>query len=186
MKHFSAIRPLLVVVAIAVVACLTGANTVVAQTNVSANGSITAVVLTALSVTKTADLHFGNVLPGNDKTLNLDGSASYNAGGSSEAAGEFTISGQPSRTVRFTLTLPSTITSGSNSMAVSWTAGYNTTDDAGTATSFSGGATTQQTTSLNSSGDLYIYVGGTLTSGASQASGTYSGTMTLTSQYTGS
>jgi len=70
-------------------------------------------------------------------------------------------------------------------MAVAWTAGYNSADDGGSATSFSGGASTQQTAGLNTSGDLYVFIGGTLTSSVSQAVGTYTGSMTLTAQYTG-
>ena len=142
----------------------------------SASINATATVAGALTVTNVRDLGFGTVIPGFNRTiLTTDGtSGHFQVGGGANAEVQLSYSA-----------LPATLDDGlGNSMNVSFTATHNTTDAGGTGTGFvpSAGLTTRLDAAT---GELHIYMGGTLTVPAGQAVGVYSGTITLDAAYTG-
>ncbi len=139
----------------------------------AANTSVTATVAQPLAVSATAPLAFGTVVPGTNKTVAV----------SDAAAAAFSITGNALGVVSLTFTLPSTIASGANTMPVAnWTGRRNTTNNAGAGTDFTPSATPVQG-SLSASGELFVFVGATAQPGASQAAGSYTGTLTLTVVY---
>jgi hypothetical protein len=142
-----------------------------AQNNASA--SVTATVQQPITVTKNNDLSFGSVFPGVNKAIGVT------AGG----AAKFTVAGQASTPVNLTFTLPATIASGGNNLTInSWTGQYNPVDAPTGGTTFTP-STSATTATLASDGALYVYVGATAAPTASQAAGSYSGSMTMTVVY---
>lgn len=166
-------KPILSLVGAAAIAAVLTPTTTEAQ---SASINATATVATALTVTNVRDLGFGTVIPGFNRTiLTTDGTS-----------GHFQLAGGANAEVALSYSLlPATLDDGlGNSMAVSFTATHNTTDAGGTGTGFvpSAGLTTRLDAAT---GELHIYMGGTLTVPAGQAAGLYSGTVTLDAAYTG-
>ncbi len=169
-----------IILAVALVTCLGGmaVATAFAQQNAattSANAS--ANIVTAISISKTADLDFGDIVTGGTTgTVLLTASATparSSTGGTtlanSTTVGDavFTVSGQGSSTYAITLpSSPVTLTSGANSMTVdTFTSSPNATG------------------TLSGGGTQTLYVGATLNVGAAQASGTYTGTFSVTVTY---
>jgi hypothetical protein len=142
-----------------------------AQDNITA----TATIIEDLTVTKGADLEFGNITRGSASTI------AYNAAG----AGTFTVSGTPNVSVVLTLTLPANLTSnnGGADLPFTATAGIDTADiDPTSGSAFTTSAATPQTGTLNSSGEIFVSVGGSVTPGETHI-GVYSGTITLNAVY---
>jgi len=173
----------LVAVAAALVAA-GGMNAALAANNATA--SATAVVLVPISVVKTTDLSFGRLVAGNG-TVTLDtagartktGSTALPTGASSTAA-LFTVTGDTTNSFSISYTGSSTVLSDGNApddMAVTFIS-----EAVGTAspTPVSSG---QAATGTLVGGNAYIYVGATLVVGASQAAGTYTGTVAVTVDY---
>ena len=143
-----------------------------------ANGDSTANIQQAVTVVKTADLEFGNYVPGttrsvfrlnpnNGNVTQRNGNATFLGGTTAPAA--FTASGTPLLRVR--------ITSNQNRIFI--------TRDGGTETMrvnrfrFDGG----RNRFLDASGDVSYRVGGQLRVGANQAPGTYRGSFNVTIDY---
>jgi hypothetical protein len=142
-----------------------------AQNNASA--TVTATVQQPITVTKNNDLSFGNVFPGVDKAVAV----------TAAGAAKFTVAGQASTPVNLTFTIPATIASGGNTLALaSWTGHYATTDVTTGGTTFTPSASAT-TATLSGSGALYVYVGATAQPTSTQAAGSYSGSMTMTVVY---
>jgi hypothetical protein len=139
------------------------------------SATVSATVNTALSVVTTNNLALGTVQKGSTRTVN-----STDAG-----AAAFTITGEHDATVNVTITVPANLTYLSNNLTFNAQIPiYNTTAAQGTATAFS--ALTGGSTALGTSGDgssLYIWMGGGVSPGASQASGSYSGTISVAVAY---
>lgn len=134
----------------------------------------TANVVTPLTVTPLSALAFGNVYPGVSKTV-----APADAG-----AGKLSVSGYAGAQVALSFTVPSTLTSGTNSLPIaSWTGVHNTANSS-SGTAFTPSATATNA-NLNGSGDLWVFLGAQVTPTAGQAAGTYSSTVTMTVAYTG-
>lgn len=134
-------------------------------------GSInaTATVLQALSVNGT-DLAFGNIAPTATKTV------------APAAGGTFVVAGQAGANVNLTFTLPTSLGTG---VAIgSWTGLQNTANASGTATAFTPSGTTFATplSGTTGTGNLYIWLGATLTTTAA-ATGSYSAPIQLTVSY---
>ncbi len=156
---------------IAAVAMLVCAAPVRAQNNASA--TVTATVQQPITVTKNNDLSFGNVFPGVNKSV------AVNAAG----AAKFTTAGQASTPVNLTFTIPATIASGGNTLTLSSWVGHHSGVDLPTGgTSFTPSASATSAT-LSALGNLYVYVGATAEPTATQASGSYTGNMTMTVVY---
>jgi hypothetical protein len=144
-----------------------------AQTN-NASIQATAVVQQPINVTGAADLTFGNVFPGLDKSIAVtDG-----------GAGRWDVSGQATANVALTFALPASLSDGTNSLAIaSYTGHWNNT-----AASPSGGSGFTPSAAatnavLGAAGQLYVYVGATVSPTTTQPSGSYSGSLSMTVVY---
>ena len=131
-------------------------------------GSInaTATVLSALSVTGT-DLAFGNVAPTQVKAV------------AAASGGTFHVTGSNTASVSLAFTLPATL--GVNVNVGTWTGLSNTVNNSGTAAALTVSGVAQNRT-LSGSGDLYLWIGATLTTAAATP-GSYTAPVTLTVTY---
>ena len=160
------------------VLAICGAGSAMAAT---ATASSTTTVVTPIAVSKAADLSFGNIAAGGTAgtvTVSPDGSRSVTGGtvtaGGTTTAAQFNVTGQSGLTYAIDFTGTSaTLTSGANTMT--FTAISDTTASAIT----SGTATTGTLTG----GAQTIYVGGSLTVGANQVAGTYTGNISVAVDY---
>lgn len=151
----------------------------------SANISGNAQVQAPLTVTGATNLDFGNVQQGVNKTVNADGS-----GNAADAiVGEFTVSGTNGANVTLDFTaLPDLTDGGGNTLTIDYastayalwstdndntTTGDNTTFDPVAATPTAG---------LDADG-ISVFIGGQAQPTAGQATGGYSGTITLQATY---
>jgi hypothetical protein len=163
------------IVLVAILLMAVALSTVQAQvtTTVTASGT----VLTPISVSG-SNLDFGNsIFPGINKSVGRT------AGG----AAAFTISGEASKELTATFTLPSTLTNGGSSLTISFSS-----TDAGHSTSSGGQATATAfnpasglTTTLSGGGNLYLWLGGSVAPTYTQTAGVYSGDVTISLVYTG-
>ncbi|MEX0660578.1 MAG: DUF4402 domain-containing protein [Balneolaceae bacterium] len=144
------------------------------STTVNAEGT----VLAPLEVSGT-NLNFGaEIFPGLDEAV-----APTDAG-----AAQFDISGEAGKDIEATFTLPTEMTDGTNNLTLTFSgtdAGHATANtDQGTATEFDPNGTL--TTALEAtSGELFIWLGGTVEPAADQAAGTYTADITLDTVYVG-
>ena len=171
---------LLAVIVLAVM--LSGQST---QAQGVVNGSATATILAALTVTADSAIRFGNVLQGVSITV---------SNASNDSSGVFRIVGQTGSTVWASLTLPSYLSHTTNSqdrMDIFFTPTSGAWDDAsaptpqpatGTSTTFNPYTSLSQALTA---GDLAIFLGGTLTPKVNQTPGAYSADIVLTVAYTG-
>ncbi len=137
------------------------------------SGSInaTATVLSAITVANGNNLQFGNVTPGVNKTV-----AITDAG-----AGRFDVTKAAASAVAFTFTLPANLTVGANNLPIgTWTGGWNTSNSPVGATGFTPSAAP---TSTGSVGNIWVFVGATVTPGGAQPAGVYTGTVTMQVAY---
>lgn len=141
----------------------------------SASVTATATVVSPLVVTAGANLAFGNVFQGVNKTVPF----------SDAASGRFSITGFGASQVAMTFTLPANLVNGSDNLAIdSWDIRSNATNSTtGTAalTVTSGVAVNGNLTS----GSLFLFVGGRVLPVAAQAAGSYTGSVVLAAAYTG-
>jgi len=147
-----------------------------AQVGQGDNASIqaTATVLAQLTVTGQDPLEFGQVLPGIPSTV---------AAGD-PAAGRFLVSGAGSNTVQLSFDLPDELNgpegAGLPISFASDAAGY------GSASGTPSGTFDPNDNSHDQSlvdGDLYVFIGGTVTPATEQAQGSYTGSITLNVAY---
>jgi len=138
---------------------------------ISANADAKANVIVPITVTKTADLVFGNILSGPAGNVVVDaaggrtGSATLLAGVTPTAA-HFNVTADTLGGSLYTLSYSST--------ALTHT---NNTDTMALAISPS------VTAAANKSGNLSIDIGGTLTVGSNQVAGVYTGSVTVSAIY---
>lgn len=145
----------------------------------SVNASSTSVVVTPIAIAKSADLSFGAfAASGSSGTVTVlpDGSRSVSGGvtaaGGTPTAARFDVTGSGGLNYSISLT-NTTLTSGGDSM--SFTVNSDTTASTSTSSVTSG--------TLSGGGTQSIFVGGVLSVGASQAAGTYTGSITATVEY---
>jgi len=138
------------------------------------SANATARIVTPIAIAKTADMNFGDVVAGGSAgTVVLTpagvrsatgGTTLGNAGATAAAA--FNVTGQGSATYSISLPASTTVTSGGNTMTVNAFA----SNPSGTG-------------ALSAGGSQALTVGATLNVGASQATGTYTGTFNVTVTY---
>jgi len=140
-------------------------STSIAQRTVSATAMGSFALLGYSTVTRLADLNFGDLILG-QATIVLPTDAQ---------AAEFLFNGSANTAVQVTITYPSTLTCGSNTMNFTMPNKpiYNTIPDATTAVEFK--KKTGGTATTSADGDLYVWVGGRVRATANQAAGSYSG-----------
>jgi hypothetical protein len=152
-----------------VAACVAAASSASAQ---NANILVTANVFQAITVSGVNPLDFGNVFPGVNKTI-----AVADAG-----AGRWDATGQAGANVNMTFTLPSTLISGLNNLAIaSWAACHDSDNTPAGCVGFTPSASA--TAAVFTGGALFIWIGATVSPTPTQAAGTYDGTATLTLAY---
>lgn len=173
MKFFG-YRGVLAAAAVAVIAAYS--NQAAAQA--TATSSADAVIATPITLTNTAGLNFGTILAGTAaSTVQMTAAASPTrtvTGGdasliaSTISAATFTVDGNAGQT--YAITLPAdgsvTITSGANTMSIN---GFTHSEGA--------------TPTLSGTPPDTIHVGATLSVGANQAAGTYTGSFDVTVAY---
>lgn len=140
-------------------------------------GSIqaTADVLTPLSVSGTQNLAFGDVFPGLSKSV----------GYAAATSGRFSVAGQANAQVSLSFDLPATLASGANTLPIgNWLATYSTDGTATAANEFVPSAA-GQTASLSGTGQLFVFLGSTVTAASTQAAGSYAAAVDMTVVYTG-
>lgn len=145
-----------------------------ATINVSAN------VQTPLTLTTLAPLNFTTVFPGLAKTVTPVG------GANAATAGNVQVAGQANAQVAFSFVLPSTLSNGGVTMPISFAATaacYNATNTATGCAAFDPAVGANGT--LSATGAGFVFLGGTVTPTATQAAGTYTGTVTVNAAYTG-
>ena len=132
-----------------------------------------ATVMQPINVVGAVNLAFGSVFPGVARTV------AVNAAG----AGRFDVTGQPSAPVFVSFVLPANLTSGANSLPIgTWTGHQNPVNNPTTGTNFTpSGAMT--TATFSGTGQLFVYVGATVTPATNQAPGVYNGTIQITVTY---
>jgi hypothetical protein len=142
----------------------------------SATITANATVLQPLTVTNARNLDFGNVYPGINKAIAHTAATS----------GKFSVSGVASAQVNISFTLPTDLSSGGNTLPIgTWTGCHNTVDATAGCTTFTP-STSNTTTNLAAvTGALYVFVGGTVSPGGTQAQGSYTANVTMTAAYTG-
>jgi hypothetical protein len=140
-----------------------------AQNSPTTHTSVALRVYANLSLTKNADLDLGITNPNADVTV----------AASSASAGKFTVAGQGS--VPITVTYPASIslTSGANSLSFAPSIAGLDADTQGSASAVSSGSTVN----TSAGGAFYVWLGGTATVGVSQATGSYTGSFTLSIAY---
>jgi Domain of unknown function (DUF4402) len=139
----------------------------------SSNINATATVLTAITITPT-NLAFGNVTPGVNKTI-----AITDAG-----TGKWAVVKAAASSVSLAFTLPATLAGpAASTMPIgTWTGGYNNTADVpGSATTFTPSPT--PTVVPTGGANLWVYVGATVSPGAAQTAGSYTGVVTMSIAY---
>lgn len=139
----------------------------------TATANVTAKIVPAISIVKQADLLFGELSAGaTPGTVVIDPAGSRTATGGVTFAGttfsvaSFTVSGGANKTYSITLPGSITISDGTNTMTVD----TFTSNPSGTGT-------------LDASGTQTLTVGATLSVGANQPPGTYSGTFQVSVDY---
>lgn len=162
--------------------CLFGPlNSTTVSAQESATIHATATVLSALTVTGTHDLAFGNVTPGTPVTVDKAAVGS---------AGEFTIVGSPAAEMTLDFTLPDSLRTGAgDAMDVVFAATDASYDDGTGGGQVAPSAVINplitETTNIGPGGDMTIWIGGRVEPTVAQTGGAYSGTITLTVTLTG-
>jgi len=147
-----------------------------AQVTASDNIAVTGTVAGALSVTGNSDLLFGIIIPGLARTILP----------SDPGAGTFTVNGQLGASVALTFpSLPTALQNGTpgDDIPLTLSLVYNTVNNATTGTTINPALTTPTTALDATSGNLYIFLGGTVTPVGAQTPGGYSNTFTLQAAY---
>ena len=135
-----------------------------------------ATIAAALTVTAGAALDFQTVIPTFTKTVAV----------SDVTAGTFTLSGGADAEVSLTFTLlPANLAGPGGNLPITYTGVHNTANDpvAG-ATAFTPSAGVAGT-NLSGSGQLYVFLGGTVDAALQSVAGLYTGTVELSAAYTG-
>lgn len=169
-----------------------------AQQSDNADATASADVLAPVEVDKNTDLVFGNVSPGNTKTIDVE-SAILNgrAGGTTESAAQFTITKGSNSEVSLEWSLPSTLEDeSSNTLNINFNDDNETKLSRLTTSSASDGdnqvdltpadgvtLTASEYSSYFSASEFYVWLGGTVVPSDEQTQGSYSGTVTLTATY---
>lgn len=156
-----------------VLALATVANQAQAQ---SAQIGARATVQQALTITAVDSLLFGATFPGTTRTVLPTDAAS----------GSFTLAGAANAEVTLTFTLPANLVNGANNLPVTFgatSAGFNTLN-ARAGQALVDPAAVQTTRLHAATGNLYVFIGGSV-SPVAQPAGNYTAAITLATAYTG-
>lgn len=154
-----------------------------AQSSDSGSIAVTGTVIEALNVEGEEDLIFGDIVAGEPKTIALDGdvtSGSVISG--TEQAGRFRVGGPAGFGILLEYTeIPSVMNglgaASGNTLPISYVSGYNPTSNPTGATPLPVTGSTQVTLT---GGELFVFLGGTVSPVVGQATGDYETEVTLT------
>ncbi len=139
-----------------------------AQETASATATGSFSVLGYTTVTRLADLMFGDLVLGDNTTVQP----------TSPKAAQFLFNGSPNTRVQISITYPRDLTCGSNTLRFhSTSAVFNTISNPTTATPFLEATGGEATT--GNDGNLYIWVGGRVMAKKKQPVGSYNGLMKI-------
>jgi hypothetical protein len=167
-------------------AALAAALTLLAMTSQAAQGtaSATGTVITPIAITKAADLNFGKFAPGAGGSITVSTSGAPTSAGIvrstavTPTAAKFDVTGDNDAT--YAITYTGTSTTLSDGQATPNTMAMSIHSDLAAANATSG---TVSSGTLSATGAQSIYVGGTLTVGAAQVAGTYTGSVNVQVEY---
>ncbi len=160
---------------------IAGFATSAMATDDDATAKADARVITAIDVTKFADLQFGQMFPNESKAVDLEGNTEHPLTEDVQAARfDVTASIGSALTLEYT-TLPSTLAGpGGATIDITYVSGFGTSNDGTDTTALD----VNDENSIDSPADLfYVFLGGTVTSGEGQAPGVYQADITLTATY---
>jgi hypothetical protein len=179
-KSIVAVRPfkLALLASVALAAAGAAAPTFAASTTATAS----ATVIVPIAIAKATDLSFGKFASGasaGSVTIKTDGTRTSSGvteiGGGTLSAARFNITGEPNATYAIdTTATTANLTSGSDTLSLALVSDF-------AAAGASSG--TQATGTLSGTGTQSLYVGGTLTVGANQPNGSYSGSVSVAVAY---
>lgn len=171
--------------ALAIGALVMAGGAMAADTN-STSASVTAEVITPLTIAKDTDLVFGNLVAGNGTvTLPTSGVRTKTGDtplivlGSSPTAAKFTVTGQGAQTFAITTTGTSATLTGVGDPMV-FTLISESVAGAGAANAVASGAAS---TGTLLAGKATIYAGGSVVVAANQAAGSYGGSVAISVDY---
>jgi len=128
-----------------------------------------------VAVTAVRNLEFTTVFPGVNETIAV----------TDLTAGKWLVTGDPGLDVDLTFPgLPATLLNGVVTIPIVYAAtdaAYHTSDDPGAATAFDPAVGT--TATLSGTGELYVWIGGTVQPDETATAGVYGGTVTLDAIY---
>lgn len=153
---------------------LFGVGNIYAQTSTSADVAVTATIEGSLTIANQNDLAFGTVSAG--ATATVDQTASVDAG-------KLALQGTAGQTVVVTAPASLTLTGPGDDITASLAYVGNDTDDQGTAAEGNLGGGGGNITLDATSGEYFIWVGGSFTTPITQANGAYSATLTVAIEY---
>ncbi|HYC03525.1 MAG TPA: DUF4402 domain-containing protein [Azospirillaceae bacterium] len=143
----------------------------------TSNFTASATVVAPIAVTTGTNLSFGGIIASASAgTVVIDAAGARSTTGGATASGgtvsaaSFNVTGAPSTAYNITLPASANISSGGDNMSVAFAA----------ATHLTGGSTAR---TLTAGGTDTFNLGGTVSVGANQAAGSYSGTFTMTVNY---
>ncbi len=141
----------------------------------SANIQALANVFTAISISGSRNLDFGNVFPAVNKTIAPSGATS----------GHFSATGEAGADVNMTFTLPANLVFGGNNLPIgTWAACWDDDNDPSAGcTAFSPVSGSPDAGSFSAGGNLHVFIGATVSPAANQPAGAYTATVTLQLDY---
>jgi len=158
-------------IALALVAGMAGGAA--AQTTASASANVLVNVYAALSLTATDNqVDFGTVNPG-------AGALAVSPIASGADAAAFTATGQPSTPITITFPASVNLSNGATNIAFTPSMSAGATSTQGSSAPIASG----DALTLNASGNGYLWMGGSLTVAAAQATGQYTGSVTVSIAY---
>lgn len=157
---------------------LAGGRSLHAQASANASTTVSADVVTGLTILKVADVEFGVVAAGSGPNVLLATDA---------GAGRFSLLGQPGRQVTVTIAAPAALTSGASSIAYAGAASVNeNADDPAAATPVPVGPSFTMRLRDPSPGQNrrsgHLYAHGSVTAAPTAPPGVYTGTVTITAE----
>lgn len=145
------------------------------QAQTSATISARALVRQPITFGTNRDLDFGVVLQGTPKTIAYTDATS----------GRFDATGTASANVNISFTLPANLTSGGNNLPIgTWTGCHNpTANSSGAGCTAIGSMAGTTAAAFGAGGNLWVFVGATVTPGAAQVVGLYTAPVQMTLTY---
>jgi hypothetical protein len=138
--------------------------------------SVTSTVIAPLAFGTQRNLEFGNV----------NKNASKHILPTDITSGKWEITGQANKNIQIDFTLPATLSSSGNTLGLSFDgtdAGYTENPDGTSQVNYS--PVQRISPTIGSTGKMYVFIGGTVTAPSNQAAGSYTGSITISIQYTG-